>query len=146
MRVKRVVLVWAMRRTEHFHWVEKELLAAVESKVPGLDIVLQFHVTDAKQVSPTRKEESGDKSSVIADIDGADSPGTAMERLGEVVYQRPVMTDILSVYVGEGKTMVFGCGPEGLRQDLSNACASAQSRVLKGEAQEVVMHLEAFGW
>ncbi|KAF8244419.1 hypothetical protein K440DRAFT_609552, partial [Wilcoxina mikolae CBS 423.85] len=48
--------------------------------------------------------------------------------------------------VGQGKTLVLGCGPESLRVDLANACADAQVRVMKGEMQELAMHLEVFGW
>ena len=56
------------------------------------------------------------------------------------------MSKIIEEEVGAGKTLVFGCGPESLRTDLANACAAAQKKVLSGKAQEVAMHLEAFGW
>ena len=38
------------------------------------------------------------------------------------------------------------CGPESLKIDASNACASAQRKVLKGEVEEVALHTETFGW
>jgi hypothetical protein len=33
-----------------------------------------------------------------------------------------------------------------MNQDLSNAVASCQKKVLSGEIQEVALHTETFGW
>lgn len=40
----------------------------------------------------------------------------------------------------------LGCGPETLRVAISNACATAQRAVLRGEAEEVSLYTETFGW
>lgn len=56
------------------------------------------------------------------------------------------MDQVVQEFVGEGKTMVFECGPESLKNDLLNSCTASQKRVLSGDMQELAMHLECLGW
>lgn len=41
---------------------------------------------------------------------------------------------------------MIACGPESLKIDVSNACATAQKSVLGGKVKEVGLLLEDFGW
>jgi hypothetical protein len=148
-RARLAVLVWAMRVADHFTWIEKELLVVVGQRDTALDLVLRFHITRSTNTATpyeTAKEES-EKSGSISEALGVDmSPVVEMEELGEVLYGRPIMEEVVQGYVDHGKKMLSGCGPQALRNDLSNACANIQRRVLKGELQDVEMNLEAFGW
>jgi hypothetical protein len=59
---------------------------------------------------------------------------------------RPHLSELIPSAVGEGRTVIIGCGPEGLKIDLSNAAARLQSRIFRGEAQEISLHTESFDW
>ena len=154
-RVKRVVLVWVLRQEQHFSWVgdalESARAAAVESDVA---VEMRFYVTNRAASTAVVSDALG-MSAVDNEIELLDNPQSPsrpsprtdrMTRLGECVSGRPRMKSLIPEVVGQEKTMVIGCGPESLRDDLANACARLQARVLRGEAQEVAMHLEAFGW
>lgn len=125
-----------MRVADHFTWIEKELLAVVGQRDTALDLMLRFHITrrtNTATPSETFKEE-GEKSGSISEALGADmSPVVEMEKLGDVLYGRPIVEEVVQGYVDHGKTILFGYGLQALWNDLSNACANIQRRVLKGE-------------
>ena len=41
---------------------------------------------------------------------------------------------------------VVACGPEGMKIDVSNSVAKAQSKVKQGLVQEIALRTETFGW
>ena len=153
VKVKRVVLHWVMKMEEHFAWLEDELRIISQARSQSNVVIdMKFYVTGGNTKSPFATTKM--KESVVVEKDGdvsivpttQSSSPTRHDRVADFTFQRPTMDTILLNLDGDGKTFVFGCGPESLRKDLSNACADAQVRVLKGTAQEVAMHLEAFGW
>jgi predicted ferric reductase len=161
-KLKRVVLVWSMRRADALSWLADEL-KSVASKQADLEIVLRFHVTgedgsisssrqsaDDVDIKTGTKVTSLSADEVATELKGGSIGSTYEERLsalGTCVSGRPVMSEIIEEQVRAGeRTMVLGCGPDGFRADLANATAGAQRRVLSGECVEIGMHLETFGW
>jgi hypothetical protein len=71
-----------------------------------------------------------------------------MTALGAAIHtRRPHMPALLEDVVRQGeRTMMIGCGPNTFRADLGNAVAVFQTKELEGEAVELAMHLESFGW
>ena len=69
-----------------------------------------------------------------------------MDSLGEIAHTRPVLSHVILDVVDGGRMLVIGCGPNSLRNNAKRVCAAEQAKVLAGEAQEVGMHLEVFGW
>lgn len=66
-----------------------------------------------------------------------------------VKYERPVVSELLPSLVSSlrgGRAFVMGCGPEGLKIELGNVMAGLQKRVVRGEMEKVVLHMETFGW
>jgi len=108
---------------------------------------IRSHVTGSEGSPRIVEKQVEEKGGVASEaVTSGFTPAGRMERFGGAAYGRPVMGRVVQEYVTEGKTMLFGCGPESLRNDLANACAAVQGRTMKGEVQEVAMHLEAFGW
>jgi ferredoxin-NADP reductase len=161
-RLKRVVLVWAMKRVDALSWLADEFERVAE-KEANIEVTMRFHVT-GNESSTSIVRQSADVidvkdetkiSSVVTDRSSTDlkggSAGSTFENrlsnLGTRASGRPVMSDVLREHVRAGEcTMVFGCGPDGFRADLANAVANSQKRVLSGECVELGMHLENFGW
>jgi predicted ferric reductase len=153
VRLKRVVLHWIVRDEEHFAWIENEVRDISLAANRGNSTVdTKFYVTSgsAKPRSAVKKvDESMSAEKKAEKIDATTFQSSSSERAdfpGEFIYERPAMNKPLLDLESHGRSFVIGCGPEDLRTDLSNACADAQVRVLRGDIQEVDMHLEAFGW
>ncbi|KZF19808.1 hypothetical protein L228DRAFT_223655 [Xylona heveae TC161] len=70
-----------------------------------------------------------------------------VNELRSIHPERPYLPDLLpGLLEGHRRIMIYGCGPESLKIDLSNATAKAQSRVLRGKADKISLHTETFGW
>ena len=69
-----------------------------------------------------------------------------MDNLGEIAHTRSAFCRVISGVVDVGRTLVIGCGPNSFRNDVGRVCAAEQAKVLAGEAQEVGMYVEVFGW
>ena len=69
-----------------------------------------------------------------------------MDNLGEIAHTKSAICRVIPDVVDSGRTLVIGCGPNSLRNNAGRVCAAEQAKVLAGEAQEVGMHLEVFGW
>jgi predicted ferric reductase len=161
-RLKRVVLVWAMKHTDALSWLSDEFESVAE-KETGIKITIMFYVTgDRSFVSTSRQsadiidvKDETKITTVAADQSSGGlkrgSTGSTFEdriaALGSRASGRPVMAEVIREHVRPGeRTMIFGCGPDGFRTDLANAVANSQKRVLSGECVEIGMHLENFGW
>lgn len=63
---------------------------------------------------------------------------------------RPLMMDVVNEAAarcqGGKRLAVIGCGPPGLKNDLSNSVASVQGEVLRGSIREAMLHTETFDW
>lgn len=65
----------------------------------------------------------------------------------ELTNSTTTTTDSTPQTSNQGQKLFFlGCGPDGMRNELGNSVAQAQSWVLRGQVAEVALHLEAFGW
>jgi Ferric reductase NAD binding domain/FAD-binding domain len=148
--VKHTVLVWVRANEEHLDWVAETLRdTSVVAKGRKVVVEMNFYVTRGSTMptdSPTKTLKEQDATKGLDSINIPSSPSSRGQPSREFIRGRPKMSDIISDLLGPGRNFVFGCGPESLRTDLSNACANAQRRVLKDEVQEVAMHLEAFAW
>jgi NAD(P)H-flavin reductase len=159
-RLKRVILVWAVKRIDAISWMANELKNIVDSKEKDIEFALRIHITGSAATSTANdiavKGKDGSRVSESAADDkierkGSEASDIAYEdqiaALGSQASGRPVMPQVLTEYVRPGeRSMIFGCGPEGFRADLANAVAAAQKRVLSEECVEIGMHLETFGW
>ena len=150
VRIRRIVLVWTMRDAEHFTWVAPALERATIVGNSKVEVQMKFYVTNSADSTPAAKfldvstAEKG-LDTMESSMNGS-SPLNQVASLGEYHRGRPIMMKVVGQLVGHGRTVVFGCGPESLRTDLTNAYANMQVLAIKGEVQEVAMHLEAFGW
>jgi NAD(P)H-flavin reductase len=161
-KLKRVVLVWAMRTPDALTWLADEFDTLAGDKDKSAEVILRFHVTGTTSprstirhsaeaektgATVTSTTEDFDSQIEIKGISSARSHDDHLTALGTRSFGRPVMAEVLREHARSGeKTVVFGCGPEGFRTDLGNAVAGAQVRVLRGECTEIAMHLETFGW
>lgn len=148
VRVRRVLLRWIMKDEAHIEWagpILKEVLSKSRLRQNRLVVDLKFYVTQnpATDCSNPGAMTSTD---VVDKVLGTPQELKGEHNLVEVVFGRPSMKSIVSGVVGSQKSFIIGCGPESLRTDLGNAVAAAQSKVWMGEAQDIALHLEAFGW
>lgn len=164
-RLKRVVLVWAVRHADALEWFGDEL-ASLAAKELGIEVVMKFHVTGSPvelgdgDTLGGKKKDFKSHSTSVGEIEGErpkefaargrssdDSSHYKATNLGSRIPGRPVMAAVIREQVRPGeRTMVVGCGPDSFRADIANAVAGAQSRVLSGECVELAMHMETFGW
>ena len=164
-KTKRVVLVWAVKKSDSLQWLGEEFGSLGKAKKASqVELGIRMHITggDPPQLDDGASTSHSERSDPVAkegqllavDISSVDkepalsSPFRHVNALGATVHTgRPIMQNVLQDFVRAGeRTMVIGCGPVGFRADLGNAVAGAQSRVLKGEIVELAMHLERFGW
>jgi len=163
-RIKRVVLVWAMKTPDAVQWLADEFrnLAETKERVNQASLEIRVHITGGKRISnkgdsnqpydshaSTAKEgETNVDTTPVDENIVSSSPLSYVTDLGATVHTgRPNMSSVLQDFVRQGeRTMVIGCGPDTFRADLGNAVATAQSMVFKGEIVELAMHLETFGW
>jgi len=164
-RIKRVVLVWAMKRPGAVQWLADEFDSLAEAKKTADKVALEIrvHVTGGELVTDNGTSTQHSKASAaeaakegepnvdvvaVYEKPAPSSPLSHVTVLGATVHTgRPIMSTVLQDFVQQGeRTMVIGCGPDTFRADLGNAVAAAQSRIFKGEIVELAMHLEAFGW
>ena len=163
MRLKKVVLVWAIKEMDALKWVQDELETAIANgeSGPGFSVTLRIHVTGSagvdseslKRVTDGQKVTSKTEISVVdgdaAEVESDKGSATTRSRLPGASYLsgRPDMRhSVEDLIQNGGKFMVIGCGPEGFRLDLANAVAEAQKRVMAGACEEIALHLETFGW
>ena len=139
-----VRLIWVVRKRAHLEWVHDEL-DLVSATMPKNCFVTDIHVTnDDSEPRGSSSKESGEGSPAIT----TKTSLTATQRSSsEISRGRPVLAELITQALAPGtRTCVFGCGPESMKIDLSNAVAGAQQRVLKGDLKEVRLETETFGW
>jgi len=146
VKVKKMFLVWIMKEADHFAWVKRLLEDASAHGIKELALVMNFFITDSASKGPSQAQDNEEKNDAIEAVTAASDRSTSMTSLGSVVHERPDISKLVSGMFDAGRTFVFACGPDGLRNDLSNAVAAVQGRAMKGEIQEVALHTEAFGW
>jgi predicted ferric reductase len=163
-KIKRVVLVWAMKRPDPVQWLADEFdnLAEAKKIASQVELGIRVHITGGDPLmddgtftqysKATAEGEKQDELSVnVSPVDNESAPSSPLSHviaLGATVHSgRPVIRNVLQDFVRQGeRTMVIGSGPHTFRADLGNVVAAAQSRVLKGEIVELALHLETFGW
>ncbi|PVH82906.1 hypothetical protein DL98DRAFT_652887 [Cadophora sp. DSE1049] len=138
-----VVLIWVMREREHAAWAEPTLeMVATRTRTPVL-VKTRFFVTSAPAIV---EAPEADEENPKTELPGRDSDLQSAGHPIQLAAGRPYIGALIEEEIMEGKNFVFGCGPEGMRSDIANACSKAQKRVMRGEIQEVALHLEALGW
>ena len=147
IRVKRVTLMWVMKRYEHLNWAEKELQAASIMNANNVVLDIKLFITDEPGVVGTLGTKNA--SEKTPELEVMPHKSAVLDRLpdfGDVCYRRPVIADAIKDMVSETSTVVFGCGPASMRKDIANACAKMQCRIIKGEMRALAMYQEEFGW
>ena len=142
--IKSVTLVWALKTEDCLSWVESELEKYTKA-VPEGSINLSIWITS----KITRLDGSEIESTELRNPEKADGKVKAISNtLSNLAHTegRPNLLDEIPKLVTSGRTIVLGCGPEGMKSDLSNSVAKLQTRVLRGEAAEIRLHTETFGW
>lgn len=142
-----IKFVWTVRCAEHIELVRAELHEALAT-VPKDSISLDVYATDddegTSKLRAQRREESRD---IAEAYKASSSISRHFDGLWVTHFSgRPNLGTVIPELVGVGRTAIIGCGPERLKIDLSNAAMKLQGRVLKGEAKEVTLHIEAFDW
>ena len=148
-RVRRIVLLWSVKSEDHLSWIQEYLSSVLAAARHDTMIELRFHVTrgdSADRIIPDGEIDSETKAPVTTESSysqNADKPISMIE-LGHPEFGRPKLEHFIPDSIRGPKTFVIGCGPEDMRIDLSNAVATAQSKVIRGGVLEVGLRLEAF--
>jgi predicted ferric reductase len=152
-RLKRVVLIWAIRDVDYFSWIAEDL----EGLSSLINLTIRLHITQG-EVTPPKLSSESPGVEILGTDDSAKEIGveeksirmSSSDSIRERAFRRPgrpIMSEVLHEFVRLGEaTLVFGCGPNGFRVDLANSVASAQTRVLYGECTEIALHTETYGW
>jgi Ferric reductase NAD binding domain/FAD-binding domain len=148
IRVKRMSLRWIVKEEGHIVWARhtlQEVFSQSQLRQNRLMVEFKFYVTRNPAMGSSKLGGVTSTNAGKSEIGTIGESGKERD-IGEVVLGRPSMKSIVSELVGSRKSFIIGCGPDSLRTDLGNAVAAAQSKVWKDDAQEIAMHLEAFGW
>jgi predicted ferric reductase len=148
-RVRRVVLLWSVTSEEHLSWIHEFLSSVLAAARHDTVIELRFHVTrgvaaEGRLAEGTSISETKAPAMTESSFSQAGDKHISMNELGQLKYGRPDLKHFIPDNIRGPKTFIIGCGPEGIRIDLSNAVAGAQSKVIHGDVLEVGLHLEAF--
>lgn len=153
IRCRHLVLIWVMKEQNHVKWVEPMLeMVFTRSRSPVLVRTRFFVTSNTAAILPAQIAEDKFEGDGFAEKMGVEDKAAHLSdpRPAGLSMRftpgRPSISALVEEGIAEGKTFVFGCGPESLRSDLANACSKAQKRVMKGEVHELALHLEAFGW
>ena len=160
LALRRLELVWAVKRQLHTSWVSDELKNAFTSlQAAGVETRLRLFVTCDGRVT---ERASGSKGSgcycdastrqmcCCEDLNAILRPDTALQTDGEtrlhfasVDYCRPDMDLVLRALLpqAQGELGVAVCGPLG----LSTAVRNTVARSVKG-TNSIYLHVEGFGW
>lgn len=145
--LKEIRFIWAVRSKHAINWVQDQLQEALDA-APGA-ITIDYYVTSENGSSETtsslRKSDIENGVERVTDEKLVQAP-TKKRRFGEGKFGRPILKEIIPAALKFERTWVVGCGPTGMNEDLSNAVASSQRRILRGELQEVKLRTETFGW
>ncbi|KAI1120961.1 ferric reductase like transmembrane component-domain-containing protein [Nemania abortiva] len=144
-KAKQVHLVWMVRKPEHLRWITKELIEVVGD---ASWLRYQFYITEkpaADQPEHAQLSSGALRPSEKLSVVGR-STTTAAFGEGVVNYGRPVLAELLWPLLTERRIVILGCGPKSLTVDLSNAAASAQRKVIVGDADTIKLHTEMFHW
>lgn len=172
--VRRVDIVWCVKKASDVHWVSKELASAlrqlhqsgVETDV-GVFITCGYgSMVSSEKTAGCRcdkslglcccihPEEKTSRSKMISMLyagamkDGKREEATPRAHV-DVQFRRPMCRDIIerTLFLANGETAVAVCGPLSMVADVRNAVAglSDQRGVHKGTgAQGVYLHVEGF--
>jgi NAD(P)H-flavin reductase len=169
--LKEIKLIWAVKNKRALSWVRRELQYALATAPAGA-VTISYYITSENSTSET-SSLNGFVSSGNGDLEKG-SPHVPVgqkflqiheknHNFGPGVFGRPILSQIIPVSLKLQRTCLIGkslprfqprvkklieqgCGPKGMNQDLSNAAAASQKRVISGELQEVALHTETFGW
>jgi predicted ferric reductase len=141
--IQAVRLVWMIRSAAHIQWIAAELQAAL-ADAPAETISVDIFVT--RDVRSSNGNNSG--AIEVEKLDAVVTADALSETEGLAVHfdGRPSLQKLLPTFVGDKRTSIVACGPEGLKIDLSNAVARLQADVLKGKRKEIMLHTETFDW
>ncbi|KAL2066525.1 hypothetical protein VTL71DRAFT_2596 [Oculimacula yallundae] len=144
IQCQRIVLIWVMKEEGHAIWAQPILQRVASRTRSPVAVHTQFFVASAAAVITSLEvaEEKTEEENLSSRRYENQPPAVSME----FMRGRPSMKTMIDEHISIGKNFVFGCGPESLRHDLANACSQAQKQVMKGEVQEVALHLEVLGW
>ena len=152
--------MWSVRKVEDISWLIATLDGA--TTISEDRVKIRIFVTDEEEdeapskshstVSKNTPRRSGSEDVEKQDKEimlEADRPARLSALLPNVsfAYGRASFDGFLLDNLAlASRNIVLGSGPAGFRMDLSNACARAQKRVLRGEIKEIALQCELFGW
>ncbi|KAI9730040.1 MAG: hypothetical protein M1818_008309 [Claussenomyces sp. TS43310] len=148
-----VKLIWVVRNPHALKWIEDEVQEALAT-APAGNVLIDLYVTTEEvegngdmAIGEPQQRQAGtnDRQVFLRKDEGIDQKKKHHD-LGRGKHGRPNLSELIPVSIGSKRTFVAGCGPTGMKADLSNAVAACQRKVVKGEVQEVALHTETFGW
>ncbi|KAK5218922.1 Ferric/cupric reductase transmembrane component 7 [Exophiala xenobiotica] len=160
-RSLRVILATSDTATRMwFHKSVGDLLSKYPSQNPSFDLDVQVYLTGQAEQQTHLPDVLADLETAetsFAEIANMQKDGAEYEGLGKSSVEsqerhgRPPFPDIIqeeAAQVAEsGQALgVFVCGPDTMQNDVRNAVAKANLKVLKSPTCGVYLHLEHFSW
>lgn len=134
-RLNRLTLVWCIQHASAQAWVADALEHAAAA---GFEIII--HVTQENGAYSPESSSANDEDAKCL------RPANRGNRRKVSYGKRPDIRPLLEATVDGSRSLVMACGPDGLKIDVANAVAAMQRRVWRGEAHDLTLHTESFGW
>lgn len=155
--VKRIKILWTIRNIEAFEWFRNDIedaLKLLSENNNSNSVIADFHL----HITSDRRDSNNNSNNVSSSEKSSVMTTTNNTSIPEAVTSYYTRADIRTKLSDWGsnfgkKAIVISSGCQGVRNDVSNAVASLQKRVLfnrkfqSGETcNEIYLHTETFGW
>lgn len=161
--VRKVKLIWMIRRQDYWQWVAPYINAAMIDKPPSLELYLDIYCTRGFNgaVSPSDSKEKTEESAVpVLDHDLPPAPSETSSQSDEKKVEgdvdgwlrwhtgRPDLPHRIADFVRDetGKISINVCGPEALQAETRSATRAVSSKLPKTAIPAISYHAETFGW
>ncbi|KAF8809134.1 hypothetical protein BYT27DRAFT_7222686 [Phlegmacium glaucopus] len=157
---QKIVFIWAIRDSDHIHWIENTLAPVLENVPPSISVSVQLYITATTTTTTTTttdklqemdydsKENGFEMVTQATDNSTPRSYSTILQSPFVEVHQgRPDVKSLISQEVDEatGKISINVCGSHSLADAVRKAIKAPRPMdVLRG-GPTITLHVEAFG-
>ncbi|KAF8809124.1 hypothetical protein BYT27DRAFT_7188217 [Phlegmacium glaucopus] len=140
---QKIVFIWAIRDSDHIHWIENALALALENVPPSISIAVQLYITAA-----TTLDNNSSKEDVFEMVTYTRDSSTILQSpFVQVCQGRPDVKSLISQEVEEatGKISINVCGTHSLANATRKAIRTPRLMDILRGGPTITLHVEAFG-
>ncbi|KAF8813105.1 hypothetical protein BYT27DRAFT_7181675 [Phlegmacium glaucopus] len=145
---QKIVFIWAIRDSDHIHWIANILAPALENIPPSISIAVQLYITAATTLNNSSKENAFEMVTYTRDSSTLRSYSTILQSPFVQVHRgRPDVKSLISQEVEEatGNISINVCGTHSLANDTRKTIQTPRLMDILRGGPTITLHVEAFG-